>query len=264
MVAALTDEMQGTRRYVSIVSEYIKNMHFDIMQVWNGVYIILQRCLIQYLNCIASIEVILASVKVTARSFWFVFLLLLEGRFSIGKRATHTGPTNTEVLHRAQIPSIYTLPSQRSLRWLGHVHRMADGRIPKDLLYDELSCGKRALGRPHLRFKDICKRDMKALYINTEKWEEIADNPRNWRQELKRGLNKGETRLQQSAEEQRTRRKHSQSLTPADSVFKCSHCDKDCHKTWTVQPQQTLCCKCLFDGCRSIVSRDWMMPNTPP
>jgi hypothetical protein len=56
--------------------------------------------------------------------------------------------TNTEVLHRAQIPSLYTLLRQRRLRWLGHVHRMADGRILKDLLYGELSCGKRALGRP--------------------------------------------------------------------------------------------------------------------
>jgi hypothetical protein len=42
---------------------------------------------------------------------------------------------------------------------------------------------------------------MKALDINTEKWEKIADNRSNWRQELKRGLKKGETRLQQSAEE---------------------------------------------------------------
>jgi hypothetical protein len=70
---------------------------------------------------------------------------------------------------------------------------------------------------------------MIALDINTEQWEEIADNRSNWREEIKCGLKKGETRLQQSAEEQRTRRKHSQNLTPADSVFKCSHCDKDCH-----------------------------------
>jgi hypothetical protein len=34
---------------------------------------------------------------------------------------------------------------------------MKDGRIPKDLLYAE---GKRASGRPHLRFKDACMRDL--------------------------------------------------------------------------------------------------------
>ena len=39
---------------------------------------------------------------------------------------------------------------QRRLRWLGHVRRMNDGRIPKDLLHRELTAGKRNLGRPQL------------------------------------------------------------------------------------------------------------------
>ena len=38
---------------------------------------------------------------------------------------------NTVVLERAGLPSIFMLLSQRRLRWLGHVRRMADGRIPK-------------------------------------------------------------------------------------------------------------------------------------
>ena len=42
------------------------------------------------------------------------------------------------VLDRAGISSMYTLLKQRRLRWLRHVVRMADGRIPKDLLYGEL------------------------------------------------------------------------------------------------------------------------------
>ena len=71
---------------------------------------------------------------------------------------------------------MYTQLRQRRLRWLGHVHRMEDGRIPKDLLYGELTCGKRTSGRPHLRYKDVCKRDMKALDINTKSWEAHASN----------------------------------------------------------------------------------------
>ena len=49
--------------------------------------------------------------------------------------------TNVEVLNIAGLPSMYTLLRQRRLRWLGHVHRMKDGRIPKDLLYGELAEG---------------------------------------------------------------------------------------------------------------------------
>ncbi|XP_067902230.1 transmembrane protein 138 isoform X1 [Heterodontus francisci] len=45
--------------------------------------------------------------------------------------------SNTQVLEAASIPSIYTLLSQRRLRWLGHVSRMADGRIPKNTLCSE-------------------------------------------------------------------------------------------------------------------------------
>ena len=42
--------------------------------------------------------------------------------------------SNKEVLSEAGISSIrYTFLHERHLRWLGHVHRMEDGRIPKDL-----------------------------------------------------------------------------------------------------------------------------------
>ena len=43
--------------------------------------------------------------------------------------------------------------------WIG------DGGISKDLLYGELVQGKRLIGRPHLRYKDVCLRDSKAMGI---------------------------------------------------------------------------------------------------
>ena len=69
---------------------------------------------------------------------------------------------------------MFTLLKQRRMRWLGHVCRMEDGRIPKDLLCGELVTGKRPTGRPQLRYKGICKRDLKALGINTNTWEAAA------------------------------------------------------------------------------------------
>ena len=41
--------------------------------------------------------------------------------------------TNNAVLERTGIPTMFTLLKQRRMRWLGHVCRMEDGRIPKDL-----------------------------------------------------------------------------------------------------------------------------------
>ena len=38
------------------------------------------------------------------------------------------------MIELAGLPSIYTILRQRRMRWLGHVHRMDNGRIPKDLL----------------------------------------------------------------------------------------------------------------------------------
>ena len=39
--------------------------------------------------------------------------------------------TNKVVLEKARIPGLYTLLKQWRMRWLGHVTRMKDGRIPK-------------------------------------------------------------------------------------------------------------------------------------
>ena len=85
--------------------------------------------------------------------------------------------TNKVVLEKAGIPSLYTLLKQRRMRWLEHVTRMKDGCIPKDLLYGKLVTGKRPTGRPQLRFKDVCKRDLQALGINTDSWEVTASIP---------------------------------------------------------------------------------------
>ena len=59
---------------------------------------------------------------------------------------------------------------------LGHVHRMEDGCIPKDLLYGELATGYRDIGCPQLHYKDVCKREMMALQLENTNWESLADN----------------------------------------------------------------------------------------
>ena len=88
--------------------------------------------------------------------------------------------TNNAVLERAGIPSLHTLLKQRRMRWLGHMAWMEDGHIPKDLLFVDLATGKGPAGRPQLHFKDICKRNLQALGINTDSWESVATDRDAW------------------------------------------------------------------------------------
>ena len=88
--------------------------------------------------------------------------------------------SNTDVLERTNTPSVLALLSQRRLRWLGHVRRMEDGRLPKDVFYGELASGSRPVGRPMLRYKDVCRRDMKSAEINPDLWEAAAADRSNW------------------------------------------------------------------------------------
>jgi len=137
--------------------------------------------------------------------------------------------TNNTILQRAGIPSMYCLLKQRRMRWLGHLVRMEDGRIPKDLLYGELTYGKRPTGRPKLRYKDICKRDLKALNIDINSWEALAHNRQAWRSAVKEGLKLHEADLARRADEKREQRKSRlQTTRDPQACFICPNCQRAC------------------------------------
>ena len=95
--------------------------------------------------------------------------------------------TNEAVLAHTGSKSMFQTLKVRRLRWLGHLRRMPDGRLPKDILYRELCAGSRGRGRPLLHFKDVVKRDMKALDIAADGWEKLAEDRAKWRQQLHAG-----------------------------------------------------------------------------
>ena len=135
--------------------------------------------------------------------------------------------TNSEILSRAGTPSLHSLLSRRRLRWLGHVHRMDVGRIPKQVLYGQLSTGVRKVGRPALRFMDACKRDLKACEIDPNNWEVARSNRARWRRTVKDGIEKADVKRNPKTEEKRARRKNSSTLP--SSNFICAVCSRDCH-----------------------------------
>ena len=136
---------------------------------------------------------------------------------------------NSTVLERAGVPSMYFLLKQRRLRWLGHVTRMEDGRIPKDLLYGELASGKRPTGRPQLHFKDVCKRDIKVLGINTDTWEAVASDRSAWKHTVQDRLAQFEEDSTQRAKEKRRQRKEQPPADRGATAFTCAICGRDCH-----------------------------------
>ena len=77
--------------------------------------------------------------------------------------------------------SQHVMMAKRRIRWLGHVASMEDGRIPQDLLYGELGTGSRPADRPTLRYKDICKRDLRAGDIAPTDLEALAADRNVWR-----------------------------------------------------------------------------------
>jgi len=113
---------------------------------------------------------------------------------------------NRVILEQVKMQSIYSILSQRRLRWLGHVRRMEDGRIPKDVLYGELATGSRGVGRPALRFKDTCKRDMKACNISPVTWEAQAEDRAAWRTVVQNGVLDSDKKRGEAAEKRKRRR----------------------------------------------------------
>ena len=64
---------------------------------------------------------------------------------------------NTEVLQRCAQTGIEQHIKRAQLRWSGHLVRMADDRIPKDVFYGELDAGHRTQGGQRKRYKDVLK-----------------------------------------------------------------------------------------------------------
>ena len=132
---------------------------------------------------------------------------------------------NTQVLEDSGMLSIHLQLCKRRLRWLGHVRRMEDGRIPKDLLYAELREGRREVGCPQLRFKDVVKRDLKRTGISCATWECEAEDRDNWKSLVKDGVMEGEEDRRNTMVLKRQRRKARESQSqPPLTVMSCPHC----------------------------------------
>ena len=117
---------------------------------------------------------------------------------------------------------------------------MEDSRIPKDIPYGELASGRRFNGRAQLHYKDVCKRDMKALDINTESWEDLAADRMMWRSTLNQNLKTGEKKPVNSEVGRRVCRKERNNSNRPETTHKCDFCGRLFLPHRSLQIQATL------------------------
>jgi transcription termination factor 2 len=142
--------------------------------------------------------------------------------------AWHDKITNSTVLDRASIPSMFALLTQRRLRWLGHVRRMDDHRLPKDVLFGELAEGTRSVGRPLLRYKDVCKREMSFGGVDASGWEVLALDRSRWRGAVRGCAEEADGRRRQLWDRGRERRKLAAAAPQDPTQHICGNSGRDC------------------------------------
>ena len=72
----------------------------------------------------------------------------------------------------ANVTSIEAMLLKKQFRWTGHVSRMEDHRLPKVILYGELSTGYRDNGVPRKRYKDTLIRSLATLITASGKYKQ--------------------------------------------------------------------------------------------
>ena len=90
---------------------------------------------------------------------------------------------NTEIRKIANIERVETMIQLRRLRWLGHVERMPETRLPKILLVSKIADGKRSQGGQKQRWHDVINSDLKSLNLISN-WRTKANDRKKWRKKL--------------------------------------------------------------------------------
>ena len=91
---------------------------------------------------------------------------------------------NTLYENCGSIPLSRAIMKER-LRWLRHVLRMKDEKLPKIVLFGQLSKTRGKAGRPRLGWKDVTKKDLKEMGTSWEGIKRDALNRLGWRRSVR-------------------------------------------------------------------------------
>jgi len=95
-------------------------------------------------------------------------------------RRMHT--SNIEIRTKCNQPFVAETIKYHRLRWLGHLGRMPDNRIPKRVLFGKIE-GKRPVGGPRKTWSDVVVKDLDNS--NIRKWYKECQDKSGWREKCK-------------------------------------------------------------------------------
>ena len=108
--------------------------------------------------------------------------------------------SDTEVLGKAGLPSIQSMVMKSCLRWVGHIVRMDDGRLPRQFFYGEMWKGKRSALKPKKSIRDTVKYYLKQSGLPVDQWEKMASDRSKWQKLIHESIESFEnSRMQYSA-----------------------------------------------------------------
>jgi hypothetical protein len=94
--------------------------------------------------------------------------------------------TDKEIYSSVKKPTIIETIRLNGLRWFGHVQRVEENRIPKNVLYMNLGT-TRLRGRPRNRWQDEVRED--GRIVGGEGWQEKVHNREEWKELLRTARN---------------------------------------------------------------------------
>ena len=152
------------------------------------------------------------------QSFIMRCLRIILG-ISVWDMKRHT--TIRKLAHQHRLSSLL---SSRRLRFLGHIVRMPDFRLPKQLLVCALTGGARSVGGQKCRWNDLIQRDLVRFGIEQD-WRELAQDRSAWRGIVEMSVNTINEEFEKKEDKKKDERKKKRQthLATASAGLICDH-----------------------------------------